>query len=152
MNTPEQPQTQLAAFLADCDVPCPSCHYNLRGLRDATCPECQQALRLHVGLVEPKLGSFLAAFIPLCMGLGLSALLILFWFIVSVFRNSGATGNGRFLTVLVAGLLIFTVAVVVLLKNRSRFTRAPDLTRGMVSGGCMLLTLVYVVVFALTVK
>ncbi|MEO1716445.1 MAG: hypothetical protein AAFR76_04975 [Planctomycetota bacterium] len=31
---------QIKAYLADRDVPCPRCGYNLRGVADPTCPEC----------------------------------------------------------------------------------------------------------------
>lgn len=50
-----RPRT-LAAYLADRDVPCESCGYNLRGVTDAFCPECglvipsppEQPLRQHM--------------------------------------------------------------------------------------------------------
>lgn len=34
----------LRAYLADRDVPCPACGYNLRGITTAACPECGAAL------------------------------------------------------------------------------------------------------------
>ena len=39
----------LAAYLAERDVPCPACGYNLRGLKAQACPECTQppVLGLH---------------------------------------------------------------------------------------------------------
>lgn len=36
----------LQAFLADRDVPCPHCGYNLRGLQAPVCPECKHDLQL----------------------------------------------------------------------------------------------------------
>jgi hypothetical protein len=38
----------LASFLADRDVPCPGCGYNLRGLLGSRCPECGEAIELDV--------------------------------------------------------------------------------------------------------
>jgi hypothetical protein len=35
-------------FLADRDVPCPGCGYNLRGIHAARCPECERTVRLCV--------------------------------------------------------------------------------------------------------
>src|ERR1043165_104303 len=36
----------LRTFLAERDVPCPKCGYNLRGLSGPTCPECNTLLAL----------------------------------------------------------------------------------------------------------
>lgn len=46
--------TPLAHFLAENDVPCPNpkCGFNLRGLKDATCPECHEPLSLSVRRTE----------------------------------------------------------------------------------------------------
>lgn len=38
----------LRAYLADRDVPCAGCGFNLRGLGGHACPECGMALRLDV--------------------------------------------------------------------------------------------------------
>jgi hypothetical protein len=38
------PAERLARYLADRDVACPRCTYNLRGLRAQSCPECGEAL------------------------------------------------------------------------------------------------------------
>jgi hypothetical protein len=43
----DQP-TLLASFLADHDVPCPGCEYNLRGLAEQRCPECGASIELDV--------------------------------------------------------------------------------------------------------
>lgn len=39
----------LIDYVADRDVSCPACRYNLRGLAKPRCPECGHALRLTVG-------------------------------------------------------------------------------------------------------
>ncbi|MEL6499418.1 MAG: hypothetical protein AAGJ54_10910 [Planctomycetota bacterium] len=39
---------QLRAYLADCDVPCPGCGYNLRGVTEPVCPECEFGLTLEL--------------------------------------------------------------------------------------------------------
>lgn len=48
---PDTSPTPLTLFLAENDVPCPNpkCGFNLRGLKDATCPECRESLVLNVG-------------------------------------------------------------------------------------------------------
>ena len=35
---------QLATYLAEHDVPCPKCRYDLRGVPNALCPECGTAI------------------------------------------------------------------------------------------------------------
>ncbi len=55
----------LRHFLADRDAPCPGCGYNLRGLASDRCPECNNAVRLTVGLVDHGIGSLVAAAIGL---------------------------------------------------------------------------------------
>jgi len=47
---------QLATYLAQHDVPCPKCRYNLRGVANALCPECGIAIpgSVMAGKVEPN--------------------------------------------------------------------------------------------------
>lgn len=35
---------RITSYLASRDVACPQCRYNLRGLTEATCPECRLPL------------------------------------------------------------------------------------------------------------
>jgi hypothetical protein len=44
----------LERYLADRDIVCPGCAYNLRGLRSDRCPECGDQLELSLRLVEPR--------------------------------------------------------------------------------------------------
>lgn len=67
----------LRAYLADRDVPCPQCWYNIRGLTGSFCPECGEELRLVVGLTEPRVGEFVAGLVGLSSGLGFSCLVFL---------------------------------------------------------------------------
>jgi hypothetical protein len=60
----------LREFLAEADLPCPGCGYNLRGLQASACPECNQALVLQVALAEPRLGPLIAALLGLAVGAG----------------------------------------------------------------------------------
>ena len=67
----------LTEYLADRDVPCPRCGYNLRGLTAGRCPECGDHLQLRIGLSEPRLGAYITLLAACCLGLGASALLAL---------------------------------------------------------------------------
>lgn len=46
MEPREQPRDSLLVFLADRDVACPTCGYNLRNLQSGRCPECSLELKL----------------------------------------------------------------------------------------------------------
>lgn len=66
----------LLAFVAERDMCCPLCGYNIRGLTAPRCPECGKALVLTVGLAEPALGMWLATLIPLCLSAGLGIVIV----------------------------------------------------------------------------
>ncbi|MEM9250819.1 MAG: hypothetical protein AAGB29_00585 [Planctomycetota bacterium] len=53
------PHERLFAFLADQDVDCPRCDYNLRGTRSPMCPECGVELALRVAPANPKIAAYL---------------------------------------------------------------------------------------------
>ena len=113
--------TLLNAYLADRDEPCPLCGYNLRTLSGDRCPECGNELRLQVGLVEPRMGWFIAALVACCVGLGGSVLVAL----LALFQapsNWWRTGGARALLVMLA---VTGVLLPVLLKNRRGFRMAP---------------------------
>lgn len=66
----------LIEYLADRDMACPGCRYNLRGLREPRCPECGADLVLRVSLAEPRLGVFIAMLVALSTGLGFNLFLL----------------------------------------------------------------------------
>jgi hypothetical protein len=73
---PADPTRLLLDFLADRDVPCPACAYNLRDLTSPTCPECGEPLSLQVGKPPWRFGWLIAALTP-CMFSGIAALFLL---------------------------------------------------------------------------
>ncbi len=90
----------LRQHLADRDLPCPGCGYNLRGLPDPVCPECRQELHLTVGLVEPRLGALIAGVGSLCAGAGAAgALLVTILIISGFFRHGLPRGSEQVLIV-----------------------------------------------------
>ncbi|MFG0283479.1 MAG: hypothetical protein ACF8R7_03570 [Phycisphaerales bacterium JB039] len=60
----------LIAWLAEHDERCPVCNYNVRGVRQATCPECAAPLRLGVVSPHVALGPWLLAIIAFALALG----------------------------------------------------------------------------------
>lgn len=109
----------LNAYLADRDEPCPRCGYNLRNLTGDTCPECGDALRLKVGLVEPRMFAYIASIIPWCIGLGASG----FFVPLIVFDGPRNRWQQPFVWLFVVMLVLSVVALAFLLPGRTRFQR-----------------------------
>lgn len=116
----------LAAYLADRDVACPGCGYNLRGLKAERCPECNEALQLQVGLCEPKLGLFITGITGLASGLGFH-LFILMWF---VYEDQYSFGTPWYeITVLLISLGVLGILLLGWVHMRRRFHRLGVLGR-----------------------
>ena len=67
----------LLAFLANRDVHCPRCDYNLRNLTRPVCPECREQLRLTVGARRAQFGWLILALGPGIFS-GIAAMLFAF--------------------------------------------------------------------------
>ena len=63
----------LKLLLADRDIPCPVCGYNLRAISSTNCPECGAKLDLRVSSTDLKLGPWLAALLAVGLPLGFLA-------------------------------------------------------------------------------
>ena len=50
-------RSELAAYLADRDVPCPGCGYNLRGIVGTKCPECSRSVDVAHLIERDRIGS-----------------------------------------------------------------------------------------------
>jgi len=129
----------LKAFLAERDAPCPCCGYNVRGLSVKRCPECNQELELRVGLVEPKLGAYLAALAGPLAGTGMAAL---FFGIVMYFTVGEGPARGReawpIYGVSSISAAILAALLVLMLRRRTRvwFRRAGGESKALAAIGC----------------
>ncbi len=63
---PVLPDEALRLFLAARDAPCPGCGYNLRGIQEATCPECGRAIELTINRPGRGRGYLLFVLLALC--------------------------------------------------------------------------------------
>ena len=122
--------SDLAGWLADRDVPCPLCGYNLRGLAGNRCPECGRELRLGVSAVEPFLKAWVAVLVALLLPAAFG-LLVIFTATYGLVRFGG-TSIGRGGWTLPVGPTLVLVHVVgsvpasiVTLACRRRFLRWP---------------------------
>jgi hypothetical protein len=110
-----QEMALLTAYLAERDVPCPRCGYNLHGLINGRCPECGDDLRLRVTPVEPRLGAFITLLLACGIGLGGSAL---FGALALAYAPGGWFKSLSGLGLLVQLGLSAVVALLVLLRRR----------------------------------
>src|SRR5947208_13149861 len=63
-------ERMLLEYVADRDVACPSCMYNLRGLTTPRCPECGRELKLSVGLAQTYLRAYVLLLFAVFSGAG----------------------------------------------------------------------------------
>ncbi|NLE59493.1 MAG: hypothetical protein GX616_14110 [Planctomycetes bacterium] len=110
-------EQQLLHYIADRDVPCPVCGYNLRALTVPRCPECGREVVLSIRLVEP----YMRAWVTLAVAVSASAGVGLFLILILVMEGRLPSGNIH------SGLKLFIechfigsipAAVVVLLVRR----------------------------------
>lgn len=142
----------LLAYLADRDVACPGCGYNLRGLLRQACPECNQDLRLTVGLVEPRLGLWLAAVIGAAVGLGLNLLLLIYLAIVLLRESGIGAFMWAFLIHNAVGLVVQGLLLLALLKWGRRIRRWPAKLRAATVLFAWGVSLINVYVFSMLVR
>lgn len=83
----DAPPNPLALFLAENDVPCPNpkCGFNLRGLKDAMCPECKESLNLTVR--RPEALWYMRRWVVATAAIALAGQGLGIWYLVSVLRN-----------------------------------------------------------------
>ncbi|MBL8990783.1 MAG: hypothetical protein JNJ48_04290 [Phycisphaerae bacterium] len=141
----------LRSFLAERDAPCPSCGYNLRGLTGSRCPECDQALELRVGLVEPRLAAWVAGLVGLATGTGFSGLLVLYWLTVIAQRGRAVRAD-QFVLVTGGGLVVEGLAMWAWLRFGAAIRRLPSPARRVLALGCWALTGANFWVFAFAVR
>ncbi len=89
---------ELRLFLAERDVACPNCGYNLKGLTAGRCPECDQRLALQIALAEPRFGAWMTCVLSLA---AVGGLFFLGWIVVMFISIKEGLPRGREFGVLV---------------------------------------------------
>lgn len=129
---PDSEAAALTAFLADRDVPCPSCDYNLRGLPSGVCPECNQNLVLRVGLAEPRLAPYLFTLIFTSAGGGFGLIVLTLFTIDQLRRGRVGTSNDRItFAIITSATLVNIILMTTLLRKRRILLRSPRRTQWM---------------------
>ncbi len=137
---------QLKAFLAERDVPCRDCGYNLRGSVGVVCPECGEPIVFakyrRIGLASVLMSSLWAAiFVD-----GAYGMLAPYW--QNPYGQAPASAVYESLVLLGSGLLPW-LAVVYLWWKSKRWTRVVATTVGMVLTGFALPVVLYLLLHPL---
>lgn len=142
----------LRTFLAERDMPCANCGYNLRGLTSDRCPECEHRLVLNVGLAEPRIAAFVFGLLGVGMSVGFSALLLVWVGLMFLQRGGAGMPPRSDLVPLVASVAIGgTILALLVTQRRRRFGRLSPAGRWRVAIGATLVALAFPVWFMLIV-
>lgn len=80
------------AFLADRDVLCPGCGYNLRGLKGVACPECSRPVGLQVSGSDPVPRALIWTLVACSAGFGFSMPLLVY-IVAMIAARGGVSGR-----------------------------------------------------------
>lgn len=140
----EQADSLLEQFLADRDVPCPVCGYNLRGLNSTNCPECGASLNLGVSSTDLKVGPWLVMLLGVSIPLGFCFIGTVFMVVMIMAAGGGAPPRNLLMSVgaLAAGTVIYGLLAWVLVKKRRFFLRRRPLAQLLLAIGFVLISAV----------
>jgi len=140
----------LLHWLANRDVACPLCKYNLRGLTRPRCPECGNAIRLGVTLADPYLRAWITLAASVCTGAGVG-LLFLYAMIRAGPSNlfNGAPGEIVFAII---NFISLVPAAIIVLVTRRRFQRLSRKVQWWISIAGLILVLSAFVIFVIEVR
>lgn len=139
-------QDHLAAYLAQRDVPCPACNYNLRGLTADRCPECNRELVLQIRLAEPRIGAWIAALAGAAAMLGFNGLLFLY-FLAYMARGRRYGPPWPSVATLLVSTVIAAFGLSLLIKRRRAFGNLSAGARGTWAAGAWLATAASAIAF-----
>lgn len=142
----------LQSFLEARDIPCPSCGYNLRGLRGERCPECGEAIELRVGMVEPRQSAGIAGLIGLAAGGGMNGLLLGYVLIRMVLFHDMPGPMDAFLVLNISGLVLEGAALLLWVRSWRRVRRLSPGRKLLLVAGCWALTFLNLLLFSVYVK
>ena len=124
MSVGDQPDRSdadlLKAYLAERDVACPCCGYNLRNLTSSRCPECGDRLCMRVTPVEPRMAAYITLLAACCAGFGGSTLFGL----LALTAAPASWWAKPTAVILIVQWCLSAVITPIVLSKRRRFRRA----------------------------
>ena len=114
-------ERRLRHYLADQDIGCPKCGYNLRGLEDDSCPECGERAELVLRLADARgaLGALVVTIVGLSLTLGMTSLacfnILGFWIITGRLFHSIQL---IVMQLIVFGFFVGTIIILVVVARR----------------------------------
>jgi hypothetical protein len=141
----------LRQFLADRDIECPGCGYNLRGLTGDRCPECASALALAINLHEPRSAAFISGLVGIGAGLGFNGL-IFGWFLWELLVDSRFGPGLHESYTLIVGLVVEGAMLWYWLGSRRRLRLMGPIKRWWYGSLCWLATLLFALAFFANIR
>ncbi|MEZ6243914.1 MAG: hypothetical protein R3B57_12830 [Phycisphaerales bacterium] len=114
----------LSDWLGAHDEACPICAYNLRGVRDAACPECNAPITLGVRSPNAIAGPWALALISFSLALGFDGVMSLFLLLPLIAQSGAAAAVAMWTTMVTLGV-ISGFGVVWMLRHRRVWLRMP---------------------------
>lgn len=133
------PPDPLATYLANRDVPCPSCGYNVRNLATSNCPECGLPLSVRLDIADPRTGQYLACVLALggAAAVMMTILGLTIPFIVNAYTmtywNTGEWFLFLWFPFVVAALSISSLCLMLRRRGRAWFHSGPTRARTMLA-------------------
>jgi hypothetical protein len=106
----------LIHWLADRDVPCPLCNYNLRALTTPRCPECGNDLRLSVISTDRSAKPWITLAVAVCGSAGMG-------FIFSCIVLKEGLHDGPLIDAPLVFFILTIPGPIILLRTRRRYQR-----------------------------
>lgn len=121
MTGREADESVLQQFLAQRDLPCPVCKYNLRGLSSTSCPECGARLDLRIGSIDLKLGPWLVCVFAVALPIGFNSILSVIATIGAIYSAYWGSSDWIMLANVVTLTVLLASVLTLVVKRRSKF-------------------------------
>ncbi len=143
----DEAETLLKQYLAERDVPCPVCKYNVRSLTTDVCPECGERLGLALKAIDQRYGAWIAALIGASCGLGFYLAISGLFLWMGLWSGWAPSPTGGEIATLLIGLGISVGVELLLLVFSRRFRRLKPGIAWTLALACWMISVVSCIAF-----